>query len=258
MGVWRSAIDVRVYSAAGRVDALAAARTRLRALRCVPIFEAYLVQAEAAADAMLGDVGLAIRRLRDGAETADESDMSGLGVMLRYEAVTLADAAAAAALGRIGSGLLSPGQLAHARALAGDDLEGLTVAAEMLQHEGHRLYAAAAAGCAILTAHARGDRAGLAAVWRLFDASRGSSGAVLPVLAGQGHRLLTARQWQIADRAAGGESDAAIARSLGISPRTVQVHLSAAFGALGVTSRHGLLARIALFVPAGRAAPTGV
>ncbi|MGA1828090.1 LuxR C-terminal-related transcriptional regulator [Microbacterium sp.] len=255
MAVWRSALEVRVYATAGRSDDMDAARLRLRGLRCPPIFEGLVVQAEAAGDAALGDIGQAIRRLREGAEKADESQMPVMAITLRYEAVALSDAAAAAALGRVAPGLLSPGQLTHARALADDDLEGLTVAVQMLQHEGHRLYAAAAAGCAILTAHARSDRGQLSAAWRLFDASQGKTGAVLPVLAAQGHRLLTPRQWQIADRAAAGESDAEIATDLNISPRTVQVHLSAAFAALGVTSRQKLKPKVALFNPARRAAP---
>jgi DNA-binding NarL/FixJ family response regulator len=57
------------------------------------------------------------------------------------------------------------------------------------------------------------------------------------------HRRLTAREHQILDRLASGDSNAAIARTLDISSRTVENHLRAIYRKLEVNSRTGALAR---------------
>ncbi len=58
------------------------------------------------------------------------------------------------------------------------------------------------------------------------------------------HRRLTAREHQILDRLASGDSNAAIARTLGISARTVENHLRAIYRKLEVNSRTAALARV--------------
>ncbi len=70
--------------------------------------------------------------------------------------------------------------------------------------------------------------------------------------------LLTPRQVRVLQLVADGQSDRGIARSLGISTRTVQAHLQHAFRTLDVTSRTEALARLQARSPlaAGRA-PSG-
>lgn len=58
------------------------------------------------------------------------------------------------------------------------------------------------------------------------------------------HTGLTVRERQVAGLAAMGESNDAIARQLGITPRTVKAHLSAAFDQLGVADRLQLALRV--------------
>jgi DNA-binding CsgD family transcriptional regulator len=58
-----------------------------------------------------------------------------------------------------------------------------------------------------------------------------------------GHPLLTERQSRILQLVADGQSDRGIARTLGISPRTVHAHLQHAYRALDVTSRTEAVAR---------------
>jgi len=57
-------------------------------------------------------------------------------------------------------------------------------------------------------------------------------------------RLLTAREHEILDRLAVGDSNAAIGRALSISSRTVENHLRAIYRKLGVNSRTAALARV--------------
>ncbi|MGH3258538.1 MAG: helix-turn-helix transcriptional regulator [Streptosporangiaceae bacterium] len=56
--------------------------------------------------------------------------------------------------------------------------------------------------------------------------------------------LLTPRQARILQLVADGQSDYGIARTLGISPRTVQAHLQRTYRALDVTSRTEAIARL--------------
>jgi DNA-binding NarL/FixJ family response regulator len=59
-----------------------------------------------------------------------------------------------------------------------------------------------------------------------------------------GNPLLTPRQARILQLVADGESDRGIARTLGISTRTVQAHLQHTYRALDVTSRTEAIARL--------------
>jgi DNA-binding CsgD family transcriptional regulator len=56
--------------------------------------------------------------------------------------------------------------------------------------------------------------------------------------------VLTRREIQILERIAGGETNRPIARALGISPRTVQTHLTNAFEKLGTRTRAEAVARL--------------
>ena len=61
---------------------------------------------------------------------------------------------------------------------------------------------------------------------------------------GAAHPLLTPRQSRILQLVADGQSDRGIARTLGISTRTVQAHLQHTYRALDVTSRTEAVARL--------------
>jgi DNA-binding CsgD family transcriptional regulator len=68
--------------------------------------------------------------------------------------------------------------------------------------------------------------------------------------------LLTPRQARILQLVADGQSDRGIARTLGISPRTVQAHLQRTYRALDVTSRTEAVARLrALSATSGLSRP---
>jgi DNA-binding CsgD family transcriptional regulator len=71
-----------------------------------------------------------------------------------------------------------------------------------------------------------------------------------------GHPLLTPRQSRILQLVADGQSDRGIARTLGISTRTVQAHLQHTYRALDVTSRTEAIARLrALDAASGLSGP---
>lgn len=59
-----------------------------------------------------------------------------------------------------------------------------------------------------------------------------------------GRPLLTARQTRILQLVAAGNSDRAVARTLGVSVRTVHTHLQHIYRALGVSSRTEALAHV--------------
>jgi DNA-binding CsgD family transcriptional regulator len=59
-----------------------------------------------------------------------------------------------------------------------------------------------------------------------------------------GAEQLTEREYEVAALVAAGYSNARVAAQLGVSPKTVQTHLSRVFAKLGVTSRAGLAGRI--------------
>jgi LuxR family maltose regulon positive regulatory protein len=62
--------------------------------------------------------------------------------------------------------------------------------------------------------------------------------------AAEANPLLTPRQARILHLVADGQSDRGIARTLGISTRTVQAHLQRTYRALDVTSRTEAVARL--------------
>lgn len=57
--------------------------------------------------------------------------------------------------------------------------------------------------------------------------------------------MLTPRELQVTERLCRGATDREIARSLAISPRTVQKHLQHIYRKLGLTNRAGLIVLLA-------------
>ncbi len=76
-------------------------------------------------------------------------------------------------------------------------------------------------------------------------------GAVTPPPAGGAGGGLTARERQVLQRVALGETDAAVGRALGISPKTAGKHLENIFRKLGVETRTAAVATT--YAPAPRA-----
>jgi len=70
------------------------------------------------------------------------------------------------------------------------------------------------------------------------------TGAVKPRARTAGGEQLTERESEVAELVAAGYSNARVAAQLGLSPKTVQAHLSRVYAKLGVSSRAGLAARI--------------
>ncbi|MGB4778264.1 helix-turn-helix domain-containing protein, partial [Microbacterium sp.] len=93
------------------------------------------------------------------------------------------------------------------------------------------------------------DRGSAAVAWERLEALAASPALVVPALFAEPGLGLTPRRRQVAERAAAGCRDADIARELGISPRTVNVHVSAVLAALGASSRRQLAPRLTIAAP---------
>jgi len=130
----------------------------------------------------------------------------------------------------------------QARALAGDDAQGLVDVAARFALLGLDLDAAESEAAATRLLRGSGRRSSAAAAAGRAKASLEACGrARTPLLAGlQDAVALTHREQQVADLVAGGLSDAAVAERLGISLRTVHAHLRSVFSKLGVARRQDL------------------
>lgn len=128
--------------------------------------------------------------------------------------------------------------VAHAVALRADDPDALERAARSLGEAGLYWYAAEAAAHAVQAQRKRKDgRAELFAIERLTRLVARCPGLNSALIRDQLRSPLTARESELAERAALGHSDAQIAQQLGISVRTVQTHLGRVYGKLGVHGR---------------------
>jgi DNA-binding NarL/FixJ family response regulator len=130
----------------------------------------------------------------------------------------------------------------HARAAVGSDDRALGEVARLWEACGHAILAAEALAEAVRSA-ARDGRAGDAARWRQRLAVAMDLEGLVST---PGLRLidsatpLTAREREIATRAADGLTSKQIAERLYVSPRTVDNHLHSVFAKLGVRARSEL------------------
>jgi DNA-binding CsgD family transcriptional regulator len=134
-----------------------------------------------------------------------------------------------------------------ARAAARGDAVGLDEAAAGFAALGARLHAAEAAAAAAEAHAAAGRRQRQMASWATaHELAVRCEGAATPLLAalGQGPvgQLLTEREREVAELAAGGRTSRDIAGALGVSVRTVHSHLHHAYTKLGVSDRSELAA----------------
>jgi DNA-binding CsgD family transcriptional regulator len=151
-------------------------------------------------------------------------------------------------------GQLAPACADHAKALAAGDGSGLDAVAATFGELGFDLFAAEAQAAAAEAHGAAGRKASAHAsterARRMAAACVGATTPLLRRLAAPGKPGdLTRREREIAELAARGNSDRAIADILFLSVRTVHAHLRSAYAKLGVTGRGELAA--ALDIPPG-------
>lgn len=128
--------------------------------------------------------------------------------------------------------------LDHARASVEDDRAGLEQVADDLLAVGARLHAAEVLRQATALSVQLGDSRHATALARRI-AALGTGGA-WTLRDMPSSEPLTRREHQVAEQAARGRSNRAIAASLGVSHRTVENHLTSVYGKLGITGRDGL------------------
>ncbi|MBA2897212.1 helix-turn-helix domain-containing protein [Nonomuraea soli] len=187
--------------------------------------------------------GSAAEALR-AAALAGERGLPGLEVLALHTAVRLGDRSPATAHRLAELAGLCQGRLAELAALHAAAVHhgrDLMAVAEEFAGAGLLLHAAeAAAQAAGAFAEAGRQASARAASARAWALSRECRGAATPALARLAAPALTKRELEIARLAAAGHSSKEIADRLVLSPRTVDNHLQAAFGKLGVSGRGDL------------------
>lgn len=193
--------------------------------------------------ALEGDMSAAIGHALSGATDAAAVGYHSWALMAAHDAVRWGAAPAALPiLERSARGLRDARFLEllveHARAVVDDDDARLATVAEGFLAAGARLHAAEVLQQAKSLAVRHGGPRRATALERRI-AAMGIGGAWLlrdlPPSA-----PLTRREQQVAQQAAAGRSNRAIATSLGVSPRTVENHLASVYSKLGITGRHEL------------------
>lgn len=147
----------------------------------------------------------------------------------------------------------------HASALAAVNGDQLDVVAETFARLGAMLLAADAAAEAAC-AHARGGdrRRAAASANRAVELSGQCEGAQTPALSQLAPPRLTPREAEIAELAARGMYNKAIAKCLVLSVRTVEAHLANIYTKLGISSRKQLRDALAQRMPVTCPAPSGL
>jgi DNA-binding CsgD family transcriptional regulator len=181
----------------------------------------------------------AISAARDAARIAERSGQLAIAMQALHEAVRLGDTTAADAIARVAAGLdcvAGRAALAHGRALAAADADGLTMVAGELADLGMRCAAADAAAQAAKVFAARHERKG--EVEAIARAAELAGGASTPALDQVLNPLpLTGRELEIAIMVSEGMTNKAIAERLSVSVRTVEGHIYRACMKLNVADR---------------------
>lgn len=192
--------------------------------------------------AAYGDTGAAIELALAFAEECRAAELPGFEFVALHDAVRLGGAAHA--LGRLeelpaihdGRRVLLARD--HARAAVAGDAAAMLAVADGFEDLGMILHAAEAAAQAAAGLRKDGmGRASLAATTRSWALARRCEGARTPALRGLAAPELTARQLEVAQLAAHGLSNRAIADRLVLSIRTVANHLGAVYERTGVSDR---------------------
>jgi DNA-binding CsgD family transcriptional regulator len=131
----------------------------------------------------------------------------------------------------------------HATALAHRDLHEMNRVSAAFEQRGYRGFALEAAATGATFNGGREVNALVRRTQRLLGEHRGTWPEWLP--APKSAPLLTRREQQVSELAASGMDNATIARTLSVSPRTVENHLQRAYDKLGIRRRTELAAALA-------------
>ncbi|HYZ69304.1 MAG TPA: LuxR C-terminal-related transcriptional regulator, partial [Mycobacterium sp.] len=181
----------------------------------------------------------AVSAARDAARIAERSGQLAIALQALHDAVRLGDATAADAISRVAAGVdcvAGRAALAHGRALAATDAQGLIAAADALADLGMKCAAADACAQAAKAFAARHDRKG--EVDAMARAAELAGGASTPALDQVLNPLpLTGRELEIAIMVSEGMTNKAIAERLSVSVRTVEGHIYRACMKIDVPDR---------------------
>lgn len=210
----------------------------------MPGYEADARRARAWVLALAGRHSAAVLELVAAADLAASRgqrvfELLALGDVLRLGGSEHAARAAAVAEGI--DGAWGAAVASHARAVATGSPDDLAAAAARYAAAGLALPAAELEVAAAGAFHARALRARAAeSSRRARELLAGCEGASTPALRALPLVRLSRREREVAELAAAGESNAAIADLLGVSVRTVESHLYSVFGKLGIGERAAL------------------
>lgn len=211
----------------------------------VRFLEPDVVRSRAWSHVATGDLPRARATLSTAAELAIDARQLSLAASASHDLVRLGGAEEAIAAlqeitPRLDSEWAGP-RLAHAEALIRGDVDGLLEVAAAFDGLGARVRAAEAAAQALTAARARDDRRAerrIVGIHRRLIAA--CPEARTPALVETPLAQLTARERQVAERAAAGRRSRDIAEELGISVRTVDNLLQRTYQKLGIEGRHEL------------------
>jgi DNA-binding CsgD family transcriptional regulator len=251
---------VLALALSGDATAAAAALVELDALDLPPtLFKPIeLIQARAWTAVAGGDLGRGHRLLEEAVAQAERSgdlvgeaaSLHGLARLGRARDVVGRLEVLAAEI----EGQLASTRAAHARAIAGEDPQGLEEASALFDSIGADLLAAeAAADAAVAWRRAGEPRRAAAAENRaaaLADRCEGAVTPALQVVARRGH--LTPAERQVALLAAAGRSNKEIADVVFVAVRTVENHLQRVYEKLGIGGRRELAEALELGGAAAR------
>lgn len=210
-----------------------------------PVFEAECLLAEAWAAAAAGSPAEGAELALRAASAAAGRELWALEASALHTAVRMGRADAVAPrlrelAGRIDTDLVSA-YAEYAQALAADDGDRLDAVADRFARLGAELSAADAAAEAACAHARRGDRRRAAAsANRAVELAQACEDAHTPALSQLAPPRLTPREAEIAELAARGMHNKAIAEQLVLSVRTVEAHLANIYTKLGISSRKQL------------------
>ena len=223
--------------AAGSAEILARAESR-HSLRS-ELYAPELALGRAWTLAAARNINGAISAARDAARIAERSGQLAVALEALHQAVRLGDVTAADAIARVAGTLdcvAGRAALAHGRALAAADANGLNSVAAELADLGMKCAAADAAAQAAKVYAARNERKG--EVEAMARAAELAGGASTPALDQVLNPLpLTGRELEIAIMVSEGMTNKAIAERLCVSVRTVEGHIYRACMKLDVADR---------------------